>query len=55
VCGAGGVMARERGAGKGREGAEGLDVDYAPIQACRVNVCYVRNRSRTATAGLDAA
>src|SRR2546428_8065219 len=30
VCGAGGVMAWERGAGKGREGAEGVDVDYAP-------------------------
>jgi hypothetical protein len=29
VCGAGGVMAWERGAGKGREGAEGVDVDYA--------------------------
>ena len=32
-CGAGGVMAWERGrnggAGKGREGAEGVDVDYA--------------------------
>ena len=27
--GAGGVMAWERGAGKGREGAEGVDVDYA--------------------------
>jgi len=30
ACGAGGVMAWERGAGKGREGAEGVDVDYAP-------------------------
>jgi hypothetical protein len=29
ACGAGGVMARERGRGKGREGAEAVDVDYA--------------------------
>jgi hypothetical protein len=29
VCGAGGVVTWERGAGKGREGAEGVDVDYA--------------------------
>jgi len=31
ACGAGGVMAWERGAGKGREGAEGVDVDYARV------------------------
>ena len=30
ACGAGGVMAWERGAGKGREGEEGVDVGYAP-------------------------
>ena len=29
ACGAGGVMAWERGAGKGRAGAEGIDVDCA--------------------------
>ena len=29
ACGAGGVMAWERGRGKGARGAEGFDVDYA--------------------------
>ena len=34
VCGAGGVMTWERGRGEGREGAEGVDVDYAPSGRC---------------------
>ena len=33
ACGAGGVMAWGRGAWKEREGAEGVDVDYAPAAA----------------------
>jgi hypothetical protein len=35
ACGAGGVMAWGRGAGKEREGAEGVDVDYAPSYVCQ--------------------
>jgi hypothetical protein len=40
VCGAGGVMAWERGRGEGREGAGGGEVDYAPAakRSCPVRI-----------------
>ena len=41
VCGAGGVMTWERGRGKGREGAEGVDVDYALATATDSTLLHV--------------
>jgi hypothetical protein len=44
ACGAGGMMAWERGTGKGREGAEAVDVDYALLYGEDPSTAVVRVR-----------
>jgi hypothetical protein len=47
VCGAGGVMAWERGRGEGREGAEGVDVDYTHFRPPQERVAPPEAGART--------